>query len=96
LLTNRWSALTTGAKLDCYVHEHVQSESSTSQCIQYGCPPSVPQCTEDEPENELGELTKSIFGESTQGLIRFAVQGMLYERNILVNPKYRGLSVESQ
>jgi hypothetical protein len=53
-------------------------------------------CTEDELENERTEPTKSVFSESTQGLIRFAVQGMLYERNILINPKYRGLFVEPQ
>jgi hypothetical protein len=53
-------------------------------------------CTEDELENELTELTRSVFSESTQDLIRFAVQAMLYERNILINPKYRGLFLESQ
>jgi hypothetical protein len=52
--------------------------------------------TEDELEDELTELTKSICSESTQGLIRFAVQAVLYAHNIRINPKYRELFVEPQ
>jgi hypothetical protein len=51
-------------------------------------------CTEKELVDELAERTKSVLSDSTQALIRFCVQAMLYKLNVLIKPEFRALFVE--
>jgi hypothetical protein len=50
-------------------------------------------CTERELADGLCEQARSSLSESMQDLAQFCLQAMLYQHNVLINPKYRRLFV---